>query len=88
MNTLKQRITSNWHITRVIRLILGVCMLVWSIQMLDWTLGLLSLLFIGMAISNTGCCGAQACAVPYKPERNNIEEIKEQENEHSTQLPG
>jgi hypothetical protein len=77
MNTLKQRITSDWNITRVVRLVIGVCMLVWSIQMLDWTIGLLSVFFVGMALSNTGCCGAQGCAVPYKRAQNNIEEIKE-----------
>jgi len=68
MTTLKQRIMSNWHSARIIRLVIGVCMLAWSIQMLDWTIGLLSLLFMWMALSNTGCCGAQGCAIPYEQE--------------------
>jgi hypothetical protein len=67
MNTLKYRMLSNWHFTRIVRLVIGLFMLAMSIQTHDWTFGLLSLLFVGMALTDTGCCGAQGCAVPNRP---------------------
>ena len=71
MNALKQSLLYNWHIARIIRLVLGVWILVWSIQTADWAVGLLSLFFVITALTNTGCCGAQSCAIPYnKPTQN------------------
>ncbi|HEY5328032.1 MAG TPA: hypothetical protein VIJ27_13595 [Mucilaginibacter sp.] len=72
MNTLKQRIFTNWHFSRFLRLGMGLWMLVWAAQTKDWSIGLFSGLFLFMAISNTGCCGAQGCALPGSDSLNEI----------------
>jgi hypothetical protein len=64
MNTLRQRVFTNWNFVRFLRLGLGVWILVMAIQSRDWPIGLLSGLFIWMAVTNTGCCGANGCAAP------------------------
>jgi len=75
MNTLKLRLLTNWNIMRVVRLVIGLYLLISAVQMRDWLVGTLSLLFVVMAITNTGCCGAQGCAVPYKNPQNNTDEL-------------
>lgn len=67
MSTFKYRLLSNWHVARIIRAALAVFMLVLSIQTRDWVIGLASALLLLMAVTNTGCCGPQGCAVPTKP---------------------
>ncbi len=64
MNTLRQRVFTNWNFVRFLRLGLGVWILVMAIQSRDWPIGLLSGLFIWMTLTNTGCCGANGCVVP------------------------
>ncbi|MCO5948888.1 hypothetical protein [Mucilaginibacter flavidus] len=63
MNTIKQRLFTNWHFARVLRLALGLFMVFWAIQAHDWSLGAISGLFVFMALSNTACCGAQGCKI-------------------------
>ncbi|WP_295800781.1 hypothetical protein [Mucilaginibacter sp.] len=63
MNTIKQRLFTNWHFARVLRLALGLFMVFWAIQAHDWGLGAISGLFVFMALSNTACCGAQGCKI-------------------------
>jgi hypothetical protein len=75
MNTLKLRLLTNWNIMRVVRLLIGLYLLISAVQMHDWLVGTLSLLFVLMAVSNTGCCGAQGCSVPYKGPQNNTDEL-------------
>ncbi len=85
MNDLKQRLLSNWHVMRILRVAIGVWMLVVGIQTRDWAVGLLSVFFLYQGVTDTGCCGAQSCYTP--PRRatkqqdavagdNGIEEIK------------
>jgi hypothetical protein len=64
METLKIRLFTSWNFPRFFRLAMGLWMLFWGVQSKDWTIGLLSSLFIFMAVSNTGCCGAGGCANP------------------------
>ena len=70
MEAIKQRVFTNWNFSRFLRLGMGLWMLVWSIQSADWAVGLFSGLFIYMALSNTGCCGAGGCAVPYDTKKD------------------
>jgi hypothetical protein len=64
MNTLKQRIFTNWHLMRIIRLGLSVWLLVMAIQSKDAAVGALALFFLITAITGVGCCGPQGCSVP------------------------
>lgn len=40
MSDLKQRLTTNWHMMRVLRLVIGGMLLVTGIQAHDWVTGL------------------------------------------------
>ncbi len=62
MNTLKERLLTNWHIMRIIRLVMGVMMLTMSFQGGDWLLGSFSVFFLYQAVTDTGCCGTQSCS--------------------------
>jgi len=80
MNTLKQRLFTNWNFMRFLRLAMAIWILGMAIQSHDWWIGLLSGLFIVLAATNTGCCGANGCAVPMNSPANkqaSIETINE-----------
>jgi hypothetical protein len=64
MNAIKQRLLTDWHLVRIVRLGIGVMMLVMGIQARDWAMGLFSGFFLYQAITNTGCCGSGRCATP------------------------
>jgi len=64
MNTLTQRVFSNWHLMRVIRLVLSVWLLVMAVQGKDAAMGGLALFFLITTIAGVGCCGPQGCRVP------------------------
>ena len=54
---------------RFLRLGLGIFIIVQSVIVKDWTMGILGLLFTIMPVFNIGCCGVGGCAtVP--PKRN------------------
>ena len=64
MNTIKQKLFTNWHAVRLFRLSIGVMMLVTGIQNNDWMVGLLSAFFLYQALTDTGCCGTKTCYAP------------------------
>ena len=68
MNALIERLKSDWHPMRIIRLVFGVWALVQAFQVHDWAIGLFGAFFLYQAITNTGCCGTQGCYTP--PARN------------------
>ncbi len=70
MSTLTERLFTNWHFARWLKLGMGLFMLTWSIQTADWSLAAIAGLFIFMAATNSGCCGAQGCTVPNKKKTN------------------
>jgi len=78
MNSLKQRLLTNWHAARITRAVLGLLVLIMGIQMHDWSAGLISLVFIYMAVTDTGCCGVQGC---YTPAAKNKRPIQKNTND-------
>jgi len=64
MNAIKQRLFTDWHLVRMMRLGIGIMMLVAGIHSKDWTMGLFSSFFLYQALTNTGCCGTQSCYTP------------------------
>ena len=64
MNTLRQRLFSNWHLMRVVRLILSGALLVMAFQGNDVAMGSLALLFLVTTIAGAGCCGPNGCSIP------------------------
>lgn len=65
---------------RWLRLSLGLFIAAQAIESRDPISGIIAIFFIFQAVTNTGCCGANACAVPVSKNRsNNIEEIEFEE---------
>lgn len=80
MNTLKQKLLTNWHLMRVVRLLLGLWMLVMAVQTKDWAIGLFSAFFIYTALLGVGCCGAQGCYTSETdPGENKLNDIEYEE---------
>lgn len=82
METLKQTLFSNWNFLRWLRLAIGAYVLVRAVMMHDNMLGFFGAFFLFRAVTNTGCCGTQGCAVPAtkknstKADKVEFEEIK------------
>ncbi len=72
---MKQNILSNWNFMRFIRLVLGVAIIVQSVLVKDWTMGILGVLFISMPVFNIGCCSVGGCAIPVN--KKNTEAVKD-----------
>jgi hypothetical protein len=81
METIKQTLFTNWHFMRWLRLGLGLVIGIQAIQNHEPVLGLLSAFLLFQAVTNTGCCGANGCAVPtskkpsHKQEEIEFEEL-------------
>lgn len=73
MNSLRQRVLTNWNFMRLVRLGMGVWILVMAIQTRDWTIGAFSGFFIYTALAGAGCCGSQGCYVPNSSDGNTDE---------------
>ncbi len=74
MNSIKQRLLTNWHLMRIMRMAIGIWLLVVAIQTHDWAVGLFSGFFLYQALTDTGCCGSRAC---YAPDNKTITKTKE-----------
>ena len=83
MSELKRRLLTNWHMMRVLRLVIGAMLLITGFQAHDWVTGLFSTFFIYQAVTDTGCCGSGGCytgnAKTDKPLVQTTEEITEYE---------
>jgi hypothetical protein len=81
MSNLKQMPGSNWHIMRVLRLAVGVWIGIEAISSMQLLPGLVSIFFLYQAITNTGCCGTQACNTPTRPtkRRSALEDVEYEE---------
>jgi hypothetical protein len=58
-----QRALHNWNFFRIVRLVLGVMIIVQSIQFREYWFVLVGIVFAAMAIFDMGCAGG-ACAAP------------------------
>jgi uncharacterized membrane protein HdeD (DUF308 family) len=63
MKAIKNRLTTNWHLMRIMRLGIGILILVMGFQTKDWITGVLSAFFIFQAVTDTGCCGTSSCNI-------------------------
>jgi hypothetical protein len=61
---IKKRILVGWNLIRGLRLLIGAYFTVQAIETLDIFSGIIAAFFLYQAITNTGCCGANGCAVP------------------------
>lgn len=79
MITLKQRLFSNWHLMRIVRLILSVVLGVMAYQGKDAAMGGLALFFLITTITGVGCCGPQGCSIPDRRYREMMDESNKKE---------
>ncbi len=70
-----QTLLTGWNFMRGLRLVLGFIFLMQAIEMRDIITGLIATFFLFQAVTNTGCCGTNGCAVPTK--KTNIEDIQD-----------
>ena len=84
MNTITQTLFTGWHFMRWLRLAFGIYVAYQAFVMHDNMLAFLSAFFLFQAVTNTGCCGAQGCAVPItKKESTKAEEVEFEEIKNS-----
>lgn len=79
MNTLKDRLLSEWHIMRILRLAIGLWLAVQAIMAKDILPGLLGVFFLYQAVTDTGCCGSGTCYPTTKRIGNEQDETIEYE---------
>lgn len=60
-------LTSNWHMMRIIRLILAIAIIVQSWYMRDTTTAVLGVVLLASAVFNVGCCGVSGCSTSIHP---------------------
>ncbi len=71
---------TNWHFMRWLRLGLSLFIAIQAIIYMDFVMGLASAFFLFQVVTNTGCCGANNCTVPYEDDKkNNIDDINYEE---------
>lgn len=61
-------ILANWHVLRIVRLVLGVIFLVQTFKNPDLLSGFIAIFLLYQAATNTGCGFGQPCAT--KPTNN------------------
>lgn len=76
----KETLFQNWNFMRLLRLGLGIYIAVQAVETLSIFSGVVAVFFIFQAITNTGCCGSNGCAVPIKKSNpDQAEEVKFEE---------
>lgn len=75
-----QTLLTGWNLMRWVRLLMGIYMAVQAVQLHDQVAGFISAIFLFQAVTNTGCCGGGACAVPVtKKDINKTEDVQFEE---------
>ena len=60
----KQTLLTGWNFMRFLRLGLGIYIAVQAVETLSFLSGIVAVFFLFQAITNTGCCGSNGCAIP------------------------
>jgi hypothetical protein len=81
MNSIKQRLTTNWHIMRVFRTAIGIWMIVSAFQTHEWMFGAFGAFFLYQGVMDAGCCGSGGCYTAQDKSKMNPAEIKDVEYE-------
>ena len=76
-----ERILTGWNFMRMVRLLVGIYIGIQAILMTDALTGILAVFFLYQAVTNTSCCGVQACAIPTKDSKQLNQEVSFQEVE-------
>ena len=68
-----QTLLTGWNFMRWLRLGFGVMIGIQAIQGNDTISGVISVFFLYQAVTNTGCCGSNGCAVPMSKKEEELE---------------
>lgn len=71
----KETLLTDWTFMRILRLGIGIYIAILAVETLSILSGFFASFFIFQAITNTGCCGSNGCAVPIK--KNNLDKTEE-----------
>jgi len=63
---MKETVLQNWSFLRIFRLLLGGFIAYDGFRTHEYLIMTLGLVFMGLAVMNRGCCGAQGCGIPTK----------------------
>ena len=77
-----QTLLSDWNFMRFVRLGLGVYIGIQAFQTQSILSGILAAFLLYQVVTNTGCCGANGCAIPTK--KNNTDTTEDVEFEEIT----
>jgi hypothetical protein len=76
---MKRILLTDWHVSRIFRVVTGAAALIYAIVKQDNIMGLAGAMLLLMGISNTGCGGAGGCGVPMKRKAIDAESIQFEE---------
>ena len=71
---MKQRISNNWHVLRVLRLIAGIAIAAQAWYLKEWLLLAAGAGFAALALFHAGCCGVNACGTNHNSDINKEKE--------------
>lgn len=74
-----QTLLSDWNLMRFVRLGLGVYIGMQAFETQSILSGLLAAFLLYQVVTNTGCCGANGCAIPTK--KSNTDTVEDVEFE-------
>jgi hypothetical protein len=76
----KETLLTDWNFMRILRLGVGIYIAVQAVETKSIVSGIFASFFLFQAITNTGCCGSNGCAVPIKKKNSDkIEEVEYEE---------
>jgi hypothetical protein len=75
---MKRVLTTDWHPSRIFRVVTGAAALIYGIVKQDNLMGIAGTMLLLMGISNTGCGAAGGCGVPIV-KKDEVKEIEFEE---------
>lgn len=80
MSYMKNMLLTNWHVIRVLRIVIGIAFAVTAITNHDGFMAFAAVFFLFQGITNIGCCGAAGCTTNYnRKASDNIEDTEFEE---------
>ena len=76
---IRETLLTDWNFMRILRLGLGIYIAIQAVENQSMISAIFAVFFLFQALTNTGCCGSNGCAVPIK--KNNSVKTEEIEFE-------
>ncbi len=77
---IRETLLTDWNLMRIIRLGLGIYIAVQAVETQSMISMIFAIFFLFQALTNTGCCGSNGCAIPIKKTNSDkSEEIEYEE---------